>query len=80
MLYGREIGTTDHNEFLCGKCGQIEAEDGSEFALCDGACLRSFHVGCLVKDSKKTLKEAQGKNEKWYCNDCTEGELRLASS
>lgn len=42
---GREVGT-DVNEWLCGVCWQLE-NNGSELILCDGPCLRSFHIACL---------------------------------
>jgi hypothetical protein len=53
LFGGREVGT-DKNEPICGICYQLEATNGSDFLLCDGPCLRSFHVECC-KISKKTV-------------------------
>ena len=46
---GRECGE-DKNECLCGVCGFLEGY-GSELILCDGPCLKSFHINC-IKDSR----------------------------
>jgi hypothetical protein len=50
---GDEDGSTeeqeDHNDWICGVCCLSEAFDGSDLMLCDGPCLRSFHIGCLEK-------------------------------
>ena len=43
----------DKNEWVCGKCGFLNAEDGSDLVLCDGPCLGSFHLGCLDSITKK---------------------------
>ena len=39
--------TPDHSEWFCGQCGLLESHDDSDLILCDGPCLRSFHIGCL---------------------------------
>jgi hypothetical protein len=44
-----EIEQEDHNDWICGVCCLSEAFDGSDLMLCDGPCLRSFHIGCLEK-------------------------------
>ena len=43
----------DNNEWICGHCGFLKSEDGTDLVLCDGPCLRSFHLGCLDAQSKK---------------------------
>ena len=43
----------DKNEWICGKCGFLNAEDGTDLVLCDGPCLGSFHLGCLDPATKK---------------------------
>lgn len=72
---GREIG--DRSEWICSLCGQLEARDGSVLLLCDGACLRSFHVGCLnivenevwrIRNSVFPLKENDN-----CCDRCAKG-------
>jgi hypothetical protein len=37
----------DNNDWICSVCYLSEAFDGSDLMLCDGPCLRSFHIGCL---------------------------------
>ena len=37
----------DDNDWLCGICGMLESNDGSDLLMCDGPCRRSFHYGCL---------------------------------
>lgn len=41
----------DRNEWICAVCDQLEAFDDSNLILCDGPCLRSFHIGCLCLNS-----------------------------
>lgn len=41
----------DRNEWICAICDQLEAFDDSDLILCDGPCLRSFHIGCLCLNS-----------------------------
>lgn len=52
----------DDNDWICSACYQSEAFDGSDLVLCDGPCLRSYHIGCLD----------QGPNlVRWkICSDC----------
>ena len=38
---------TDINDWVCGICWKLEAKYGSKLLLCDGPCLRSFHIECL---------------------------------
>ena len=71
LLHGREV-ETEFNEFLCGVCGEAEAEDKSDFVLCDGPCLRSFHETCLSAPEKKTKKETDKSDAKWLCQHCTD--------
>ena len=47
----------DKNEWVCGKCGFLNAEDGSDLVLCDGPCLGSFHLGCLDAITKKVFHD-----------------------
>jgi hypothetical protein len=47
----------DNNDWICGHCGQSDAFDGSDLVLCDGPCLRSFHIGCL--DQRPDLVSGQ---------------------
>lgn len=37
----------DNNDWICSYCNLSESFDGSDLVLCDGPCLRSFHMGCL---------------------------------
>ena len=47
---------SDKNEWVCGTCGFLDSEDGTDLVLCDGPCLGSFHLGCLDSITKKVLK------------------------
>ena len=59
LFNGREIGT-DRNESLCFLCGYENEPKGSEFLLCDGPCLRSFHMACLKAEKGKRGFQVQG--------------------
>ena len=59
LFNGREIGT-DRNESLCYLCGYENEPKGSEFLLCDGPCLRSFHMACLKAEKGKRGFQVQG--------------------
>ena len=48
----------------------MEALDDSDLVLCDGPCLRSFHIGCL---QAKQLSSEQSADDLWLCVDCREG-------
>ena len=37
----------DNNDWICSLCNHSESHNGTDLVLCDGPCLRSFHVGCL---------------------------------
>ena len=46
----------------------------SDLLMCDGPCLRSFHIGC-IESSDNALPEVNFSSsdhvgKKWYCNDC----------
>ncbi len=56
----------DNNDWICGICNLMESVDNTALMLCDGPCLRSFHLGCL----KSKTPTAQ---DKWLCNDCIRG-------
>jgi hypothetical protein len=55
----------DHNDWLCTICMNFQAPDFSELLLCDGGCLRSFHLGCLG------FKREELSKGRWYCEECT---------
>ena len=42
----------------------VLCEDGGDLLMCDGPCLRTFHLQCLGMDSMP-------KGEKWFCPDCS---------
>lgn len=58
----------DRNEWICAICDQLEAFDDSNLILCDGPCLRSFHIGCLCLNSNDIPDSA------WLCDECTSGQ------
>ena len=60
----------DNNEWVCSICEFLEAPDDSDLLLCDGPCLRSFHIGCL---HGRNLSSEPNAEESWLCLDCTEG-------
>ena len=60
----------DDNDWVCGECGMLEAPDGSPLALCDGPCMRSFHLTCLGFASGAELPTIAGA---WLCQDCENG-------
>ena len=60
----------DNNEWVCSICEFLEAPDDSDLLLCDGPCLRSFHIGCL---HGRNLSSEPSEDELWLCLDCTEG-------
>lgn len=45
----------DRNEWICSNCGTLDSENGSDLVLCDGPCLRSFHINCLTNEEAKVL-------------------------
>lgn len=57
----------DTNDWICGVCNLLEAADGTDLLLCDGACKRSFHSGCLVGSNSTPPKPA---DDSWLCGDC----------
>lgn len=60
----------DNNEWVCSICEFLESPDDSDLLLCDGPCLRSFHIGCL---HGRNLSSEPSEDEVWLCLDCTEG-------
>lgn len=60
----------DKNDWICGICHSFESGDGTELVLCDGPCMRSFHLGCLGL----TWAEIHSGGEKWLCQDCILGQ------
>lgn len=45
---GEELGdVADKNDWICSFCNQTESFLPSDLILCDGPCLRSFHVSCM---------------------------------
>lgn len=52
----------DDNDWVCGMCGMLEHQDGSAMVLCDGACMRSFHLSCLGMTTPP--------EEDYFCQDC----------
>ena len=48
---GEGQSATDRNEWLCSICHHLDAVDQTDLLLCDGPCLRSFHLGCLNLES-----------------------------
>lgn len=59
----------DKNEWFCAICWHLEAPDGSDLMLCDGPCLRSYHIGCLKYS--KTKMDSVKTSDSWFCEDCT---------
>lgn len=56
----------DNNDWLCGICGMFEGDAYvDKLLLCDGPCLRSFHMGCL---DMTELPEGD-----WLCEECSSG-------
>ena len=63
---------TDSSDWLCTECSTYESPMGGEddpLLLCDGGCLRSFHLSCLFLDEVP-------REERWLCADCTSGSHR----
>jgi hypothetical protein len=54
----------DDNDWVCGECGMLEHPTGNAMLLCDGACMRSFHLPCLGMKAPPSGD--------WFCIDCTE--------
>lgn len=46
----------DRNEWICGICKLYENNDDSDLILCDGPCMRSYHIACLNFDEAETEK------------------------
>jgi hypothetical protein len=44
---GGEVSGKDKNDWHCAMCYGFEASGGSDLLLCDGPCLRSFHLECV---------------------------------
>lgn len=55
-------------DWICAMCWKLDTPCMSDMVVCDGPCLRSFHVVCLDVD------EAELSEEKWFCEDCQRGE------
>ena len=48
----------DRNEWICSVCNSFEDHNDSDLILCDGLCMRSYHIGCLnlsVEDNTQVL-------------------------
>eukprot|EP00743_Colponemidia_sp_Colp-15_P004841 GILK01005216.1.p1 GENE.GILK01005216.1~~GILK01005216.1.p1 ORF type:complete len:1826 (+),score=402.53 GILK01005216.1:51-5480(+) len=55
--------TGDKHDYVCGVCLFAESHDDVDsMLLCDGACLRPFHLACVKLDA---LPEGD-----WQCKDC----------
>ena len=64
-MYGeRETDVEDNNDFLCSICEQLEADDHSDLILCDGPCLKSWHLGCMGSKDPSVFPDT------WKCDDC----------
>ncbi|KAF2076526.1 hypothetical protein CYY_002140 [Polysphondylium violaceum] len=53
------------NETICTIC-----EKGGDLLMCDGLCLRSFHLSCLGPNANITLSTNYDGTPKWECDDC----------
>jgi hypothetical protein len=42
----------DHNEWICTACELMEHPNGSDLLLCDGPCLRSYHLDCIPQNER----------------------------
>jgi len=56
---------------VCGECKSRDKDDQREVLLCDGPCMRAYHLECL----EPPLTEVP-EDEDWFCPQC---ELILAS-
>ncbi|KAF0718538.1 Aste57867_1640 [Aphanomyces stellatus] len=54
----------DVDQDVCPVCLEAEDEDDSDFILCDGGCLRSFHQACVGIHDEEQL------GDEWLCNNC----------
>ena len=57
----------DENDWICSVCNLTESRDDTDLILCDGPCLRSFHIGCM--NSKRVAGAIKSDGE-WFCDDC----------
>jgi hypothetical protein len=57
----------DFNDWICTVCDNFKAPDGTQLMLCDGGCLRSYHLGCLGRS------ENQCPVGIWKCEECEAG-------
>ena len=62
----------DNNDILCSICDQLEAVDHSDLILCDGPCLRSWHLGCM------DCIDSSGFPDEWMCEDCERGQHKCS--
>eukprot|EP01132_Coremiostelium_polycephalum_P009282 gene9282-11377_t len=53
------------NETICTHC-----EKGGDLLMCDGQCLRSFHVSCLGPNAQINMTTNADGSTRWECNDC----------
>lgn len=42
-----EVLDNDNNEWVCGVCQSFAGGEVDHLVLCDGPCLRSFHLRCV---------------------------------
>ncbi|CAK4146285.1 unnamed protein product [Aphanomyces euteiches] len=61
-------GDLSREQEVCLACLEVEDEDMSEYVLCDGGCLGSYHQSCVGISSEDLL------SDKWYCENCTRRE------
>ncbi len=57
----------DENDWICSVCNLTESKDNTDLILCDGPCLRSFHIGCM--NAKRVAGAIKSEGE-WFCDDC----------
>ena len=62
-----ENGGADKNDWVCSICRHMETADESDLVLCDGACMRSFHLSCL---SSQGVLAADLAADSWKCIEC----------
>jgi PHD-finger len=57
-----------HSDELCFTCKQLDEPNDTDLLMCQGTCLRSFHLACLDLGEEEVAEI-----DPWLCEDCENG-------
>ncbi|KAF0718539.1 Aste57867_1641 [Aphanomyces stellatus] len=65
---GDWVHDLNNEQQVCQACLEVEDADMSEYVLCDGGCLGSYHQSCVGISSEDQLGDS------WFCELCRDQE------